>query len=87
MTANHLKSHSRKHVADRRETIAGIPEPVQSRVDLLTTSEVAELLRRTPRTIRNWVKGGRLRPVDLPGPLLFRRQALELLFGHDTSSE
>ena len=34
---------------------------------LLTRTEVAALLRRTPRSVNNWVVQGILTPVRLPG--------------------
>ena len=49
--------------------------------DLLTTAEVAQMVRRTPRTIRNWVAQGLLTPLSLPGPRLFRRGGVEQLLG------
>ena len=49
--------------------------------DLLTTAEVAKLVRRTPRTIRNWTAKGLLSPLRLPGPSLFRRRDVEQLLG------
>ena len=86
MTSKRPNSWRRGHAAARPTTDANPSDLPSKSVDLLTTSEVGELLRRTPRTIRNWVKAGRLRPLDVPGPLLFRRQDLELLFGSDELS-
>lgn len=50
--------------------------------DLMTTAEVARLVRRTPRTIRNWISQGLLTPLPLPGPRLFRRSDVEQLLGY-----
>ena len=47
--------------------------PVELPPELITTAEVATLIRRTPRTVRNWVQAGLLTPASLPGPRLFRR--------------
>ena len=41
------------------------PRPGVTR--LLTRAEVASLLRRTPRSVSNWVAQGILKPVRLPG--------------------
>lgn len=41
------------------------PRPGVTR--LLTRAEVASLLRRTPRSVSNWVAQGILTPVRLPG--------------------
>lgn len=48
-------------------------------VELLTTAEVAELLRVTPRTVREWAKTGKLPgAVFLTGRALrFRKDAIE----------
>jgi excisionase family DNA binding protein len=49
-------------------------------VVLLTTSEVAALLRLDESTIRRWASNGKLTPVVLPGGLLrFRREDIESL--------
>ena len=45
---------------------------------LLTTREVAEHYRVTERTIRNWVRSGRLRPKRTPtGRLRFPEDQLD----------
>lgn len=46
-----------------------------SEPDYLTTSEVAELVRRTPATVREWIRRGVLHPAGprLLGGYLFRR--------------
>lgn len=38
-----------------------------SKVQLLTTQEVADLLRVSTRTVQNWIKRGEVPYVELPG--------------------
>lgn len=38
-----------------------------SKVQLLTTQEVAELLRVSPRTVQNWIKRDQVPFLELPG--------------------
>jgi hypothetical protein len=62
------------------------PNPLPSSdisLELMTTAEVAALVRRTPRTIRNWTRDGVLVPAKLPGPRLFRRADVERIIGLD----
>jgi|Deesub1362B_J571_1020462.scaffolds.fasta_scaffold01116_10 excisionase family DNA binding protein len=35
--------------------------------DLLTTKEVAEILRVTERTVQRWCKEGKISSIELPG--------------------
>ena len=53
--------------------------------ELLTTKEAAELLRRSPQTLRNWsTKGGPIDPVRINGKgsrLNWRRIDVERLIG------
>jgi DNA-binding transcriptional MerR regulator len=45
----------------------------------LSLVEVAALFGKTPRTIRNWVQAGLLRPLALPrGPYFARADIVEL---------
>jgi hypothetical protein len=55
--------------------------PAEVPSELMTTAEVAALVRRTPRTIRNWIRDGVLTPTGLPGPRLFRRVDVERAIG------
>lgn len=48
---------------------------------LLTVAEVAELLRLTPKTIRNKAYRGELPRAPLHGALRFRRGDIERLMG------
>lgn len=51
-------------------------------VVLLTTSEVAGLLRVHEATVRRWASDGTLPPADVPGRnLRFRREDVEALVG------
>ena len=46
--------------------------------ELLKTSEVAKLLRVTPKTVWAWHKAGKLPGISLPGrELRFRREDVE----------
>lgn len=38
-----------------------------NKVQLLTTQEVAELLRVSPRTVQNWIKRDQVPFLELPG--------------------
>lgn len=40
---------------------------IASKVQLLTTQEVAELLRVSPRTVQNWIKRDQVPFLELPG--------------------
>ena len=44
---------------------------------LLTLNEVAELLRRSPRTLRRWRRQGFLQDVRLGGGIWIKRSDLE----------
>ncbi len=49
---------------------------------ILTTREVAELLRVHPNTVLHWVKTGEIKPVPSPGRLKkFRREDIERMVG------
>ncbi len=52
------------------------PEP-----RLMSVGEVAGLFNRTARTIRNWVRGGHLRPVRVGRSMFFRTAEIEALLG------
>lgn len=62
-------------------TVPNSPEPSP----WVTTAEAADLLRRTPATIRAWAKRGVLPPAGkLPdGGLLFERRAVDALVRGD----
>lgn len=46
----------------------------------LTVTEVAELLKLHPSTVREWAREGRLKPLDLPGRVVrFSRADVERL--------
>lgn len=46
---------------------------------LMTTAEVAEAFRCTPRTLWNWRRDGRLRAAKVGRQWLYRRQDIETL--------
>lgn len=48
---------------------------------MLTTAEVATLLRRTRRTIYNWEKAGLLTRAPIEGRVLFHPDQIEALLG------
>lgn len=49
---------------------------------ILTTREVAELLRVHPNTVLHWVKTGEIKPVPSPGRLKkFQREDIERMVG------
>lgn len=48
---------------------------------LLTTADVCAVFGRTPRTIRNWVQAGHLRPVRVGRSVFFRQEDVDLLAG------
>lgn len=53
---------------------------MQESPELLTTTQVAELLLVTPTTVHNWAKRGRLESIVLPGGhRRFRREDVEAL--------
>ena len=48
--------------------------------DVMTTEQVAEVLRITPRTVYRWVDSGKLHPIKLEKRLLFpRSEVMDLL--------
>jgi hypothetical protein len=55
------------------------------KLELLTTNEAAELLRRAPQTLRKWACiGGPIEPIRIGGkggPLNWRRTDVERLIG------
>lgn len=59
------------------------PAERRLRPALMTTSEVAELFRRTDRTIRNWVRAGLLAPVRVGRAVFFREADVLGLLGLD----
>ena len=64
----------RSQQAERRldESRGGIRGPAQLDV-FYTLTEVAHLFRRAPRTIRDWVRRGRLPAIRFGSALYFRR--------------
>ena len=73
------RSATRKLPRDRAQLVrileeAGVPVHDYPMLDepLLTTSQVALILRTTPRTIRNWADGGKIATIrSLGGRRLF----------------
>lgn len=55
-----------------------------SQPDLLTTQEVADLLRVTRSSISRWSKIGILTPIRIGGLLRFRRDQVERLLEPNT---
>ncbi len=49
--------------------------------DLLTASQAAEALSATSQTIRNWIRGGRLRAVRIGNRFLIPRTEVDRLRG------
>jgi len=47
---------------------------------LLTLSEVADLLRLSPHTVRSFVRKGKLKPIKICRRLLFSQESVENLF-------
>lgn len=47
------------------------------KLDLLTVEELADALRRAPKTIRNWVAKRQIPFVMLGRRVLFRRKSIE----------
>src|SRR4051812_22459418 len=54
-------------------------EVAEEESPLMTAREVAALFRRTGRSIRNWTKSGRLKPIRIGRALYFRRSDIEQL--------
>jgi len=54
-----------------------VPQALAS--PLMTTREVCDLFRRTPRTVRNWCRAKRLHPVRVGSAVFFRREEVEAL--------
>lgn len=49
--------------------------------ELLTTAEVARLFRRSTRTIRNWVRDGRLIPIQVGRSVYFSDAEISRVLG------
>ncbi len=47
--------------------------------EVYSTRDVARIFGRTERTVRNWVRAGRLRPVRVGGSVFFTRATLDAL--------
>ena len=56
-------------------------------MELLTTPEVAKILRVSERTVENYVKKGVLRPIALPGAVRFDPRDIEALIGTKREEE
>lgn len=78
-----------RHLEEAGMQVGGFPaldEP------LLTTSQVAAILRTTPRTVRNWADGGKIGTIrSLGGRRLFPASAvlaaLETMIGSGSPNE
>lgn len=83
------QAHAKTPQADQRHeldrTLRGVPSPVpairaelEREDDWLTTAEVAERVRRRPRTVLAWMKAGKLKAAgQLPdGAYVFDRQVV-----------
>lgn len=57
----------------------GQDTPLSSVSALMTVQEVALIFRRSDRTIRTWVRDGRLRPIRVGRSVFFRREDVEAL--------
>ena len=66
---------------DRFSPPEGAPAP-EAESPIMTTRQVCDLLHRTPRTLRNWVKRGYLHPVRVHGSIYYRRdEVMDLIYG------
>ena len=50
--------------------------------ELMTTAEVAEVFRCTPRTLWNWRSAGRLTPIKAGRRWLYKREDIRRLCGY-----
>ena len=78
--ADRLCKQGRPEPDDPDETGAAttaVPQALAS--PLMTTREVCDLFRRTPRTVRNWCRAKRLHPVRVGSAVFFRREEVEAL--------
>jgi excisionase family DNA binding protein len=72
----------------QRDEIAGfdrasrrLPDGCRSLPRLLSVREVAEIFRRSTRTIRIWVRAGHLKPVRMGRSVFFREADVFALLG------
>ena len=59
-------------------TVASMTSKPAAASDYMTVREVAELIRKTEKTVRNWIKSKKLAAYDLGGSYLIHRRDLEL---------
>ena len=77
------------HIPERRSAafafLAKLKVVEMHRPDLLTVSQAAEALGATSQSIRNWIRGDRLRAVRIGNRFLIQRDEVERMLG-DLSS-
>ena len=64
-------------------TKANAPTTAAQPSPLMSAQQVAELFGRTPRTIRNWVVAGHLRPRRIGGAVFFLRSEVDQMLDLD----
>jgi len=70
-----IRTIVREELRPLREALAALKAPAAV-AELMTPAEAAELARRSPETIRAWVRAGKLKRFGTNGRLLVRRDEL-----------
>lgn len=70
-----IRTIVREELRPIREALATLKAPA-AEVEMMTAAEAAKLARRSPETIRAWVRAGKLKRYGANGRLLVRRDEL-----------
>ena len=78
-----IRTIVREELRPIREALATLKAPAAA-AEMMTGTEAAELARRSPETIRAWVRGGKLKRYGANGRLLVRRDEMLKLLQSET---
>jgi excisionase family DNA binding protein len=84
---NHRTSHDAEpfpaspYSHDGAHSDALAPPAVAADPEVYSTQDVARIFGRTERTVRNWVRAGRLRRAGFGRSVFFSRAAIDALLG------
>jgi len=70
-----IRTIVREELRPIREALATLKGPTAA-TEMMTATEAAELARRSPETIRAWVRAGKLKRYGANGRLLVQRDEL-----------